>query len=132
MLKRALKAIAPETEVVLMTAYGTVENAVEAMKLGAYDFVEQAAQAGARSWRSSGERREATSLVVENRTLRRAQAAQATREIVGQIGLSLQWRRMLEVATQAAPSSATVLILGESGTGKELLARSIHEKSAAR
>ena len=49
------------------------------------------------------------------------------REIVGS---SVAWRRVIEVATQAAPSTATVLVLGESGTGKELVARSIHERSA--
>jgi two-component system response regulator HydG len=124
-LMRALKEVAPDTEVVMMTAYGTVEVAVQAMREGAYDFVEKPLKRMSivKSVRKAAERQ---SLVVENRTLRRELKLLTTREIVGQ---SAPLRRVLDVAAQAAPSSATVLILGESGTGKELIARSIHEKS---
>src|SRR5262245_28731277 len=124
-LMRALKEIAPDTEVVMMTAYGTVEVAVQAMREGAYDFVEKPLKRMTivKSVRKAAERQ---SLVVENRSLRRELMLLTTREIVGQ---SAALRRVLDVAAQAAPSSATVLILGESGTGKELIARSIHEKS---
>jgi two-component system response regulator HydG len=124
-LMRALKEIAPDTEVVMMTAYGTVEVAVQAMRDGAYDFVEKPLKRMTivKSVRKAAERQ---SLVVENRSLRRELMLLTTREIVGQ---SAALRRVLDVAAQAAPSSATVLILGESGTGKELIARSIHEKS---
>jgi two-component system response regulator HydG len=65
-------------------------------------------------------------LVAENRSLRQEIRLLKHREIVGQ---SPALRRVLDTATQAAPSTATVLILGESGTGKELIARYIHEKS---
>jgi two-component system response regulator HydG len=124
-LMRALKEVAPDTEVVMMTAYGTVEAAVQAMREGAYDFVEKPLKRMTivKSVRKAAERQ---SLVVENRSLRRELKLLTTREIVGQ---SAALRRVLDVAAQAAPSSATVLILGESGTGKELIARSIHEKS---
>jgi DNA-binding NtrC family response regulator len=124
-LMRALKEVAPDTEVVMMTAYGTVEVAVQAMREGAYDFVEKPLKRMSivKSVRKAAERQ---SLVVENRSLRRELKLLTTREIVGQ---STALRRVLDVAAQAAPSSATVLILGESGTGKELIARSIHEKS---
>jgi DNA-binding NtrC family response regulator len=124
-LLRALKEVAPDTETVMMTAYGTVEVAVQAMREGAYDFVEKPLKRMTivKSVRKAAERQ---SLVVENRSLRRELKALTTREIVGQ---SAALRRVLDVAAQAAPSSATVLILGESGTGKELIARSIHEKS---
>jgi two-component system response regulator HydG len=124
-LLRALKEVAPDTEVVMMTAYGTVEVAVQAMREGAYDFVEKPLKRMTivKSVRKAAERQ---SLVVENRSLRRELKLLTTREIVGQSGAL---RRVLDVAAQAAPSSATVLILGESGTGKELIARSIHEKS---
>jgi two-component system response regulator HydG len=124
-LMRALKEVAPDTEVVMMTAYGTVEVAVQAMREGAYDFVEKPLKRMTivKSVRKAAERQ---SLVVENRSLRRELKLLTTREIVGQ---STALRRVLDVAAQAAPSSATVLILGESGTGKELIARSIHEKS---
>ncbi len=125
-LMRALKEVSPDTETVLMTAYGTVETAVQAMREGAYDFVEKPLKRMTivKSVRKAAERQ---SLVAENRSLRQELKLLTTREIVGQ---SPALRRVLDVATQAAPSSATVLILGESGTGKELLARYTHGKSA--
>ena len=125
-LLRALKEISPDTEVVMMTAYGTVETAVQAMREGAYDFVEKPLKRMTivKSVRKAAERH---SLVAENRSLREELKLLTTREIVGQ---SPALRRVLDIATQAAPSSATVLVLGESGTGKELIARYIHEKSA--
>ncbi|MBW2731427.1 MAG: sigma-54-dependent Fis family transcriptional regulator [Deltaproteobacteria bacterium] len=124
-LLKAARTIAPETEVVVMTAYGTVENAVEAMKQGAYDFVTKPLK---RAHIVGVVKRvlEKQSLVVENRTLRAQLEATRRRAIVGN---SLPWRRTMEVVMQAAPSSATVLLMGESGTGKELLARAVHENS---
>ncbi len=125
-LLRAIKQISPDTEVVMMTAYGTVETAVQAMREGAYDFVEKPLKRMTivKSVRKAAERQ---SLVAENRSLRNEIKLLTRREIVGS---SPALRRVLDVATQAAPSSATVLILGESGTGKELVARFIHEHSA--
>src|SRR5580700_1631723 len=125
-LLRALKQLSPDTEVVMMTAYGTVETAVQAMREGAYDFVEKPLKRMTivKSVRKAAERQ---SLVAENRSLRNEIKLLTKREIVGS---SPALRRVLDVANQAAPSSATVLILGESGTGKELLARHIHERSA--
>src|SRR6188768_2844051 len=125
-LMRALKEVSPDTETVLMTAYGTVETAVQAMRDGAYDFVEKPLKRMTivKSVRKAAERQ---SLVAENRSLRQELKLLTNREIVGQ---SPALRRVLDVATQAAPSSATVLILGESGTGKELIARYVHSKSA--
>jgi DNA-binding NtrC family response regulator len=124
-LLRALKQISPDTEVVMMTAYGTVETAVQAMREGAYDFVEKPLKRMTiiKSVRKAAERH---SLVAENRSLRQEIKLLTKREIVGS---SPTLRRVLDIATQAAPSSATVLVLGESGTGKELLARFIHERS---
>jgi len=124
-LLKAVRTVAPETEVVLMTAYGTVENAVEAMKQGAYDFVTKPLK---RAHIVGVVRRalEKQSLVVENKALRAQLEATRRRTLVGN---SLAWRRTMDVVMQAAPSSATVLLLGESGTGKELLARAIHEQS---
>lgn len=124
-LLKAAKTVAPETEVVMMTAYGTVENAVEAMKQGAYDFVTKPLK---RAQIVGVVKRtlEKQSLVIENRSLRAQLEATRRRAIIGN---SIPWRRMMEVVMQAAPSSATVLIQGESGTGKELLAKAIHERS---
>ena len=125
-LLRAIKQLSPDTEVVMMTAYGTVETAVQAMREGAYDFVEKPLKRMTivKSVRKAAERQ---SLVRENRSLRQEIRLLTKREIVGS---SPALRRVLDVATQAAPSSATVLILGESGTGKELVARFIHEHSS--
>ncbi|MDX2051241.1 MAG: sigma-54 dependent transcriptional regulator [Polyangiaceae bacterium] len=124
-LLRGVKEISPDTEVVLMTAYGNVETAVQAMRLGAFDFVEKPLKRMTivKSIRMAAERQ---SLVSENRSLRRELELLTTREIIGQSGAL---RHVLDVATQAAPSSATVLVLGESGTGKELIARYVHGKS---
>jgi two-component system response regulator HydG len=124
-LLRALKTVAPEAEAVVMTAYGTVEKAVEAMREGAYDFVEKPLKRLqiVKTVRKAAERH---ALLAENRTLRKELSALRNRTIVGS---SPALRQILEIATQAAPSTATVLVLGQSGTGKELLARHVHEQS---
>jgi two-component system response regulator HydG len=128
-LLRAAKTIAPETEVILMTAYGTVETAVDAMKEGAYDFVTKPLRRAhvVRIVRNALEKQ---SLLVENRSLKAqlAQVKEARRRVI--IGSSLAWRRTMDIVMQASPSEATVLLLGESGTGKELLARAVHDNSA--
>jgi len=125
-LLRAVKEVSPDTEVVVMTAYATVETAVQAMREGAYDFVEKPLRRVqiVKSVRKAAER---NALLTENRSLKIELKLLTRREIVGQSGIL---RRVLELATQAAPSMATVLVLGESGTGKELLARYLHERSA--
>ena len=124
-LLEALKTISPDSEVVLMTAYGTVENAVAAMKRGAYDFVEKPVkrQAIVKTVRKAIEKH---SLVVENKTLKKRLMKFEKRSIIGN---APSFRKCMETAIQAAPSQATILLLGESGTGKELFARMIHENS---
>jgi two-component system response regulator HydG len=124
-LLKAIKAIAPEVEVIVMTAHGTIENAVEAMKLGAYDFLPKPVKRASvlASVRKALDKRE---LVVENQKLRAQLAAATTRRMIGHSQII---RATVDVAEQAARSSATVLLLGESGTGKEVLARRIHELS---
>jgi len=124
-LVKALKTVVPDAEVVLMTAFGTVEKAVEAMRAGAYDFVEKPLKRMqmVKTVRKAAERHQ---LIVENKDLRQQLSQLSDRSIVGS---AASLRSALEIATQAAPSSANVLILGESGTGKELLARFIHERS---
>ena len=95
------------------------------MREGAYDFVEKPLKRMqiVKSVRKAAERH---ALLVENRTLKQELSALRSRAIVGS---SVALRQALEVASQAAPSTATVLVLGESGTGKELLARHIHQRS---
>lgn len=127
-LLRAAKKLTPEVEVIVMTAYGTVENAVEAMKHGAYDFISKPLKR-ASVLAAVNKALEKSRLVAENQTLRTQLAAYTQSPIVGN---SQIMRATLEMATQAANSSATVLLLGESGTGKELLARHIHHHSPRR
>jgi two-component system response regulator HydG len=124
-LLRAVKELSSDTEVVLMTAFGTVEVAVQAMRDGAYDFVEKPLKRMSivKSVKKAAERR---SLVAENRSLRQELRRLVDRDIIGQ---SASLRRVLDIVGQAAPSTATVLILGESGTGKELIARTVHSRS---
>ncbi len=123
-LLRAIKAMQPAIEVIMMTAFGSVENAVECMREGAYDFITKPLKRAivVRSVQRALERR---TLLNENRVLREAITAAGT-HLVGQ---SPAWQRTLEMVAQAAPSEATILIAGESGTGKELLAREIHRLS---
>jgi two-component system response regulator HydG len=125
-LLEALKAVSPDTEVVLMTAYGTVETAVAAMKKGAYDFVEKPVKRQA-IVKTVIKALEKHALVVENRSLRQRLMHLERKRLVGNSPL---FRRTLDLAIQAAPSMATVLVAGESGTGKELIARAVHEHSS--
>ena len=126
---RAAKAIAPDVDVILLTAFGTVEEAVRAMKDGAYDFLTKPFQRPQvlKLIRQALERRE---LIQQNRALQ-----QRLDDLLQQgavVGASPAFRRMMTLVEQVAASSATVLVQGESGTGKELVARAIHERSARR
>lgn len=125
-LLKAARTVSPETEVILMTAHGTVETAVAAMKEGAYDFVTKPLKRAhvVRIVRNALEKQ---NLVIENRALR-AQLEERRQKAV--VGTSLAWRRTMDITVQAAASEATVLLLGASGTGKELLARTLHENSS--
>lgn len=124
-LIKALATVSPDTEIVVMTAYGTVESAVAAMREGAYDFVEKPLKRVqiVKTVRKAAERQ---ALVTENRDLKRELTQLKHKSIVGS---SSALRRAMSIATQAAPSSANVLVLGQSGTGKELLARHVHDHS---
>jgi DNA-binding NtrC family response regulator len=123
---RAAKQYQPEAEVILLTAYGTVESAVDAMKAGAYDYLakpidpERLLHVAARALEYKALRGEVRQL--------REQAAVATafEHIVGR---SLAMRAVYEKVRQVSPTMATVLLSGESGTGKELVARAIHNRS---
>ncbi len=128
-LLRAAKLLAPETEIVVISGHGTVEEAVEAMKEGAYDFLTKPFDRGAliRTVRQALERR---ALILENRSLqRRLDDLTGAGELIGQ---SPAIRGLLELVRQVAPTSATVLVQGESGTGKELVARALHDLSQRR
>ncbi|MBS2029051.1 MAG: sigma-54-dependent Fis family transcriptional regulator [Deltaproteobacteria bacterium] len=127
-LLRAAHAVSPDTEVVLMTAYGTVETAVEAMKEGAYDFVTKPLKRHA-IVKTVKQALEKQSLVTENKRLKtrlEEVGPGGNKRIIGQ---SPAFRLAFDLVKQAAPSTATVLLQGENGTGKELFARAIHDLS---
>ncbi len=125
-LLRSVKTVSPETEVILMTAYGTVARAVEAMKEGAYDFVTKPFK---KIQIIKGVRRamEKQVLLLENRNLRSLLETSSKERII--IGNSYVMRKQLDMLRQVANSEANVLLLGESGTGKELFARQLHRWS---
>lgn len=128
---RTILATDPTIVVIMVTAHGSIDTAVDAMKFGASDFV-------TKPWQnekvlatvSSGvalhqSRKEAESLKQSNQALSEAAGGGAT--IVGN---SKQIRDVLSIVDLAAPTDANVLILGENGTGKELIARELHRRSA--
>ncbi|HET9554178.1 MAG TPA: sigma-54 dependent transcriptional regulator [Anaeromyxobacteraceae bacterium] len=123
---RASRQLAPETEVIVMTAYGTIESAVEAIRRGAYDFLAKPFK--------------------EDELLLRVGQALERRRLVGEVSLfagefrkryglehivgrSAAMRDVLDRVARVAPSDATVLVTGESGTGKEVVARALHVAS---
>ncbi len=126
-LLRAARTVSPATEVVLVTAYGTVEAAVSAMKEGAYDFLTKPVKRHA-IVKSVRQALEKAKLLAENRALR-AQLAGLQVASGTLIGGAPAFRAVLDTLRQAAPTSATVLVSGESGTGKELAAHLLHDLS---
>ncbi|MBJ6724088.1 sigma-54-dependent transcriptional regulator [Geomesophilobacter sediminis] len=124
-----IKEIAPETAVLLITAYTTAEQAVEAMKLGAYDYIGKPFKVEEVKVlvRKALEKR---SLVVENRRLKAVVSERFS--FSGLIGKSKQMREVYDLIAKVAESTANVLIMGESGTGKELAAKALHYNSPRR
>jgi two-component system response regulator FlrC len=122
-LLRLARATVPEMEVIVLTAHGTVDTAVEAMKLGAFDYLSKPLS-------GPDELRLVVQRARERRRLR--DRAQPRAERVGaeeMIAVDPASREMLARLEKVAPTGATVLLLGESGTGKELAARAIHRAS---
>ena len=119
-----IKQTAPDVPVVVITAFGSVDVAVGAMRAGAYDFIEKPFKRD-QLLITVARALEHRSLRVEVQTLRR-ETKGVERPIVAH---SEAMRRVLEVADRVAPTEATALITGETGTGKELVARRIHARS---
>ena len=123
------KAVAPESPVIMITAYASVDSAVEAMRLGALDYIPKPFnndQVLLVVKKALEKRR----LIAENRELKRKLDHRYGFENI--VGNSEPMRDVFELVQQAAPSTATILIRGESGTGKELIARAVHHNSPRR
>ena len=126
-LVRVLRAEQPEVEVVVLTAHGTVDSAVEAMKLGAFDYLQKPVS-------SPGQLRLVVARALERRRLL-AIRDRASREASSLPPLGYgdpAMEPVVRAVEKVAPTSSTVLLLGESGTGKEIVARALHEASARR
>jgi DNA-binding NtrC family response regulator len=123
---KKMRGIDPDLVVVMVTAYGSVETAVQAMRMGAHDYLTKPFKNEdvLRTLRHGLRHRR---LLSENRSLR--QALQNRAEFGDLIGKSPVMRELYRLIEQVAPSRSTVLIQGESGTGKELVAHAIHRKS---
>jgi len=120
---RAIKEQSPEVPVIVMTAYSSVANAVEVMKLGAYDYITKPFKVDEIKlvMRNALEKKV---LAEENVALRRERVAAG--EFAGMVGRGPAMNKIYQMIKQVAFSRSTVLITGESGTGKELVARAIH------
>jgi DNA-binding NtrC family response regulator len=126
-LLRWIKEHSADSEVMVMTAYGSVETAVEAMKAGAYDYLSKPVDKERLpiAIEKALERRR---LSLENRHLRESLAVKGRFEQM--IGQSPAMKRVFEMVDIVAGSDVTILITGESGTGKELVARAIHQRGS--
>jgi two-component system NtrC family response regulator len=126
---KAVKERSPETLVMIITAFGTVDIAVEAMKLGAYDYITKPFNRDELRL-TVGKALQFTGLAAENKRLRSQLSDRSDFRTI--VGASRQMERVFDVVRKVADSEAAVLITGESGTGKELVARSIHAHSGRR
>jgi DNA-binding NtrC family response regulator len=128
-LQQELQTVAPDLPVVIITAFGTIESAVESMKLGARDFITKPF--------SNKELLLVVSRALENRRLRQ-EVKQLRVELARSYGLpniigaDPKMAAVLEIVERVADTPATILIMGESGTGKDLLARALHFSSQRR
>jgi two-component system response regulator PilR (NtrC family) len=121
-----IKKTKPEIEVIMITAFATAENAIQAMKLGAYDYIVKPFKVDELNVviQKALEKR---ALVAENRELK--SKLEGKEKFVELIGRSQAMREVFSVVEKVAPTRTTVLITGESGVGKELVARALHTKS---
>ena len=126
---RAAKEHSPETVVLVITAFASTETAVEAMKLGAYDYITKPFKMDEIKL-TIANALERKRLQDENQALKRQ--LRRDRNFESFVGRSRQMVEILETIRKTADSLSTVLVTGESGTGKELVARAVHEESPRR
>jgi two-component system, NtrC family, response regulator AtoC len=122
---RKVRADAPETEVIMLTAHGTIDNAVEAMKLGAFDYL-------TKPLGSPDELRVLMTRALERRRLidARARSERSESALPPLTHGDPAMAAVVEAIDKVARTTASVLLLGETGTGKEVAARTIHDRSA--
>jgi len=126
-LLRQAKALFPRTEIAIMTGHGSIESAVDAMKLGAYDYIEKPFRV--EKMRLLLQRMaEKVRLVSENEFLR--ERVNTEDNLDGIVGASANIQDVLRMISRLKDTRTPVLIAGESGTGKELVARAIHFRGA--
>lgn len=124
---KELKKLSPDTEIIVMTAYGTMETAIQAMKEGAYDYISKPIDL--EELRINIEKiLETQSILAENRFLKE-QIDERYKDLKI-IGKSKSIKELLSTVARVAKMDSIVLIRGESGTGKELIARAIHTLSS--
>jgi DNA-binding NtrC family response regulator len=121
-----LKEMDPEVTILIMTGYPSIDTAVQAIKLGAYDYITKPFTPDVLRF-AVNRALERKTLVIENSHLRQQLKAKHETDVI--IGESDAMRSIYELVRRTAPTDSTVLITGESGTGKELIARAIHTYS---
>lgn len=125
-LLKEIRRLSPETEVIMMTAYGTIENAVEAMKEGAYDYITKPFPYDELSIKLNRAMEHLKGKVRIKALQRKIQSQYRYHNLIGR---SKAMRTVFEKADAVADSDTTILIQGETGTGKELLANALHYNS---
>ena len=125
-LLRKAKVVAPNIQVIMITAYGSVPTAISAIKEGAYDYIEKPFLPG-KVELLIDKLVERQDLVEENISLRQKLEEKYSFENI--VAKSARMQKIIEMVKVVAKSNATVMITGESGTGKELIARAIHAQS---
>ncbi len=117
---RAVKGVSADTKVIIITAYGSIEKAVEAMQMGASDFI-------AKPFKLAEIELKVDKLIRKSNGAAKAEAGdEAPKSIVGE---SEETREVLRMIDKIGPSKSSVMIIGPSGTGKELVAKAIHDAS---
>ena len=125
-LKKTIE-LYPDCRVIMLTAFGTIDHAVEAMKMGAHDYLTKPISPDHLEM-VVNKAIEYKTLKVENRNLKSEIGDKYSFENI--VGKSSAMREVFELIQRAGPSDSTILISGESGTGKELVARAIHYRSS--